>query len=74
MQQPPAQTQIASICLKVVTVGLLEVVVIIVLEVDTGRRVCWRGGRQGDDGGEVVATAKEIELDAGQKGEQGDSV
>ena len=36
VQQPPAQTQVPSICLEVIAVGLLEVVVVVVLEVDAG--------------------------------------
>jgi hypothetical protein len=36
MQQPPAQAQIASVRLEVVAVGLLEIVIVVVLEVDTG--------------------------------------
>lgn len=34
VQQPPAQTQVAPVGLEVVAVGLLEIVVVVVLEVD----------------------------------------
>tara|TARA_R110002003_G_scaffold48_19_gene4122 strand:- start:22881 stop:23141 length:261 start_codon:yes stop_codon:yes gene_type:complete len=74
VQQPPAQAQIASIRLKVVPVGLLEVVVIVVLEVDArafgGRLRC----RQRNNRREVVATAEEIQLDAREKCEEAEGV
>lgn len=70
MQQPPTESQISPVCLKVIAQGLCQVV-IVVFQAD--RRVCRRRGK-GDDAGEVVSAAKEVELDAGEYGEQGESV
>ena len=36
VQQPPAQAQVPSIRFEVISVGLLEVIVVVVLEVDAG--------------------------------------
>lgn len=71
VQQPPAQTQIASVGLKVVAVGVLKVVVVVVFEADLGG-VVGRGERH--NRGKVVAAAQEVELDAGEEGEEGEGV
>lgn len=71
MQQPPAQAEVASICLEVVSVCLLEVVVVVVLEADPRRGVCCGRCGERDDGSEVVAAAEEVELDAGEECEKG---
>lgn len=74
MQQPPAQTQVSPVRLKVVSIGLFKVVVVVVLEAYPRFLVRrWRGSK-GNDGSEVVAAAEEVQLDAGQKCEKGQCV
>ena len=70
MQQPPAESQVSPVCLKVIAEGLSQLVIVI-LQAD--RRV-GRGSGQRDDTGKVVAAAEEIELDAGEDGEQGKGI
>jgi hypothetical protein len=73
VQQPPAQAEVTAVCLKVVTVGGVGIV-IVVLEGYAGAFGRWRGCCQRDDRGEVVAPPEQIELDAGEKGEEGERV
>ena len=64
VQQPPAQTEVSPIRLEIISVGLIEVVVVIVLQIYAGLLVRWRWCSERHDRGEVVAAAKEVELDA----------
>jgi hypothetical protein len=74
VQQPPAQAQVPSIRLKVVAIRLLKVVVVIVLEVDARAFAGGLGRRERDDGGEVVAAAEQVQLDACEEGQEGEGV
>lgn len=64
VQQPPAESQVSPVGLKVVAEGLSQLIIVI-LEADC--RV-GRGSSQRDNTREVVAAAKEVELDAGEDG------
>lgn len=66
MQQPPTESQIAPIGFKVIAQCLCQII-IVVFQAD--RRICRRSSK-GDNAGEVVSAAKEVELDAGEDGEQ----
>lgn len=68
MQEPPAKRKIFAVCLKVIAVRLLDIVIFVVLQADTGPM--GRGRGQSDDAGQVVATTKKVELDASQEGKE----
>lgn len=65
MKQPPAESKVSPVGLKVITQCLRQVI-IMVFQAD--RRVRRRGGK-GDNAGEVVSAAKKVKLDAGEDGE-----
>lgn len=67
MKQPPAEREIPAIRLGVVAQSLGQVVIII-LQAD-GRVVGRRRG-QGDNTGQVVTAAEEVELSSGEDGQQ----
>jgi hypothetical protein len=74
VQQPPTEAQISAIRLKVVPVSLLKVVVVVVLQINARAFVGGYGRGEGHDGGEVVAAAQQIELDACEESEQAEGV
>lgn len=74
MEQPPAQTKVPPVCLKVVAVGLFKVVVVVVLEVDARALGGWLWCSKRDNRGEIVAAAKEVQLDSRKKREEAEGV
>jgi hypothetical protein len=72
MQEPPTKGQIAPVGLEVVTVRMLQIIVITILKIDRGLIRGVRSKR--DNAGEVIPAAEEIQLNAGQKGKEGQRV
>lgn len=70
MQQPPTKSKIAPIGLKVIAQCLCQII-IVVFQADS--RVRRRSGK-GNHAREVVPAAKKVELNAGEDGEQRESV
>ena len=74
VQQPPAQAQVSPVRLEVIAVRVLEVVVVVVLQADLGALAGGLRGSERDDRSEVVAAAQQVQLDAGEEGEEGEGV
>lgn len=74
MQQPPAETQISPVGLKVVAIGVIHVVVVVVLEADGSLHVCWWRCSQGNDRRQIIPAAQQIELDTSEEREQGKGI
>jgi hypothetical protein len=58
VKEPPAQRQIAPICFEVIAVGVLEVVVVIVLQTDL--RFLWPWRSEGYYASQIVSATKEV--------------
>lgn len=73
MEQPPAKCQVFPVGFEIVTVDIV-VIVVIVFEGDL--RSLGGSARRGerDDRREVGASAEEIELNAGEEGEEGEGI
>lgn len=63
VQQPPTQTQVPAISFEIVAIPALFVIIVVVLEIDARSLGGWVCGER-NDGGEVVAAAEQVELDA----------
>lgn len=72
MQQPPAEGEELAVGLKVIAVGLLQIVIIMIFEAYRG--ILKTVGGQGNDAGKVIAATEEIELDPSQEGEEAERV
>jgi hypothetical protein len=72
VKQPPTEGQIPAVGLEVGAIGILKVVVIVILEGDTRILPRWRSER--NNAGEVIATAKKVELNAGEKGQKREGI
>lgn len=70
VKQPPTECKVSPIRFKVIAQGLCHVV-IMVFQADG--RVCMRSSKR-DNAGKVVPPAEEVELDAGEDGEQRERV
>lgn len=72
VQEPPAERQVFAVRLEVVAIVLLHVVVVAVFKADFAAFLRW-GGEE-DDAREVVPAAEEVELYAGEEGEEAEGV
>lgn len=72
VKQPPAESEIPSIGIKVVPQRMCGIVVVMILQAD-GRFVLGRRS-QGDYAGQVVPSTKEVQLDPSKDGQQGQDI
>lgn len=70
MQQPPTESKISPVGLEIITQCLCQIIIVVF---QANRRICRRSS-EGDNTGKVVPAAKKVELDAGENGEQRESV
>ena len=72
MKEPPAECQVSSVGLKIVSVCLIWIIIIMVLKANRRLLDATRGKRY--HAREITPPAKKIELNSSEKSEQGESV